>query len=413
MRRQNVFGRPKKKRYGKLIIIIIAVLVFQVSSVLYLSNIEYDTEATYESISIDPPGDAKVAWPIDGQSAIGTTSHGLLESKNENTSPVPIASITKLFTALAIVKKKPVKTSGEQNKIVFTSSDVWSYTDYLSQGGAVVPIAVGQEMTEYEALQAMLIPSANNMADTLAVWAFGSMDAYLEYVNKMVRNMGMVDTKIADASGFSPESVSTPKDLIKLGQAAASDPVISSIIRRPYTDLPNTGRIYNTNKLLGTNGIIGGKTGNTPEAGDCLLFIANHTSVNSGSQTIIGVVLGQQSSRPETFNRANSLLNSTKKGFVKTTLIKKGQSIGTYKTAWDREIDILANDSIKLNAWKDTPISPDIWIKDAVGSMPAGDKVGSLVVQSGDDTFETSLSIEEQIEKPSILWRLSNLLTYH
>ncbi len=164
----------------------------------------------------------QLPWPAYGQSAFGAVGYGVLATNNTET-PVPIASIAKTITALAILQKKPLQIIGQQTAptlplITLTDTDVQFYRDYLAKDGSVVPVTSGEQISEYQALQAILIPSANNIAETTARWAFGSIDEYVAYANQFVKTLGMSHTHVADASGFSPQTTSTAEDLVLLGQ---------------------------------------------------------------------------------------------------------------------------------------------------------------------------------------------------
>ena len=111
------------------------------------------------------------------------------------------------------------------------------YDNYASQDGSVVVVSEGEQISEYQALQAMLLPSANNMADTLAVWAYGSMDNYLAYANNLATSLSLKQTHLADASGFSAQTVSSASDLVELAQTAMNDPVLTQIVSQRQADI--------------------------------------------------------------------------------------------------------------------------------------------------------------------------------
>src|SRR5207245_1841316 len=125
--------------------------------------------------ALSPP---KITWPAYGQAGIGAAGYGLLSVAGAQTA-APIASVAKVMTALAVLSQKPLELNQQGPTITITEEDVASYENYVTQGGSVVRVDSGEQISEYQALQAMLIPSANNMAFTLSRWAFGSTDNYL------------------------------------------------------------------------------------------------------------------------------------------------------------------------------------------------------------------------------------------
>src|SRR5205807_949217 len=107
----------------------------------------------------------------------------------------------------------------------------------------------------------------------------------------MLKCMGFSRTVVADASGFSPDTVSTPSELVAIGIAALKNPVIAEIVAQSQAQIPGIpgGIIKNTNLLFGIDGVIGIKTGTTDEAGHCLLFAARYGAEDGQKVTIVGV----------------------------------------------------------------------------------------------------------------------------
>jgi D-alanyl-D-alanine carboxypeptidase (penicillin-binding protein 5/6) len=130
----------------------------------------------------------------------------------------------------------------------------------------------------------------------------------------MLKRMGVSRTVVADASGFSPDTASTPSDLLAIGIAALNNPVIAEIVAQPQAQMPDIGIITNTNQLLGEDGVIGIKTGTTDEAGYCLLFAARYVSKDGQERTIVGVIMGDTDAT-FLFSDSRKLLASVKQGF--------------------------------------------------------------------------------------------------
>src|SRR3990167_8572195 len=94
-------------------------------------------------------------WQTYGQGAIGAVGQGVFATSGEQ-KPVPIASITKIVTALAVLKEKPLKVGEKGPNITITDEDVAIYDEFYSQGGSVTPITKGSQISEYDGLQSML-----------------------------------------------------------------------------------------------------------------------------------------------------------------------------------------------------------------------------------------------------------------
>src|SRR6185312_11743267 len=160
------------------------------------------------------------------------------------------------------------------------------------QDESVVPIAAGEELTERQALQALLVPSANNIAEVLARWDAGSTDRFVGRMNATAQSLGMVQTHYTDPSGYDDATVSTAADQVRIVDRAMRLPVFASIVATPSATLPVAGTVHNTNRLLGQDGFVGVKTGSDDAAGGCFSFRAIRW-IDGKRTTITGVVLGQ------------------------------------------------------------------------------------------------------------------------
>ena len=136
-----------------------------------------------------------------------------------------------------------------------------------------------------------MMVSANNVSDTAAIWAFGSVDAYVTYANDMVRRYGLTQTTVSDASGFSPKTVSTPEDMAQLTALYMKHPVLRQIAQQEQANLPFAGVIRNYNSFANEGGLVGIKVGNTDEAGRCYIM-ANIRQTATGEELSVAVVLG-------------------------------------------------------------------------------------------------------------------------
>ncbi len=236
-----------------------------------------------------------IPWPGYGHSAYFVPKDGLFATSDTNAQTVPVASLAKVITALAILQKQPLKSGEQGPMITLKEQDIAIYTDYVRKNGTVIPIEVGEQISQYQALQAILMVSANNMSDSLVIQIFGSMEAYVVYANQMLKNLGLDNTIVADASGYSPKTFSTAENMAKLGYIYMQNPVLREIAYQPDATLPFTGKIKNYNAFMNEEGVVGIKVGDTDEAGKCFM-VANIRKSESGSEELsIAVVLGAES----------------------------------------------------------------------------------------------------------------------
>jgi D-alanyl-D-alanine carboxypeptidase (penicillin-binding protein 5/6) len=394
--------RNPKKRHGLKFMAFITALIVSAMAINYLRPLPHTTASV---VSITSEVEAmQLQWPA-ATSALGARGFGPL-AVNGSQIARPTASIAKIITALAVLEKEPLGKGQQGPPLIMTKADQQLFDTYYGIGGSVVKVVVGGSLSEYQALQAMLLPSANNMADTTAIWAFGSMEAYLQYANKMVERMGMHDTVVAvDASGMSPATKSTPRDLIRLGEFALSHPVIAEIVAQKSAVIPMHGPISSANSRLGFNNIIGIKTGLTDEAGGCFLFAAEHT-IEGQTVTVIGVIMGANN-LATALSQSEPLLNSALPYFQTKTVVEAGEVFASYATPWGDSADVVAKQDVRLLAWRGTTLTPRVTLNKINTTKTAGEVVGSATVNSGTNSASTPLLLTDAISGPTWQWRLT------
>ena len=211
---------------------------------------------------------AAIAVPLGSQSVLVVedgTGKVLLE-KNPDTV-VPIASLTKLMTAMVVLDSKPDMDA----PISIDKVDV----DMLKHSSSRVP--VGATIPRRDVLQLALMSSDNRAAASLARTYAGGPTAFAVALNAKLKMLGMTHTVIEEPTGLSPHNQSTASDLIKMATAAAQYPDIRRITTDPKDMITINGRkveYHNTNRLVGAKGWDIGlsKTGYTDEAGRCLIM---------------------------------------------------------------------------------------------------------------------------------------------
>jgi len=346
---------------------------------------------------------ASPVWPSYGRGAIGALGFDGILATHGDERALPIASITKVVTALVILEKKPLDVGDNGPDIVFTADDVAIYHNDLAQDASVVPVAAGLVLTERQAIEAILIPSASNYAQSLAIWAFGSVEAYLHFATTWLTAHGLTQTTVVDTSGLSPLDVSSTANLVELGKIALANPTVASIANMQQTALPGIGIFPNTNKLLGVDGVTGIKTGSTDEAGSCLLFAK---PLVTGSQTvmIVGVLLGQ-TTHPQLNDDIQKLLTSITENFHELTVVAEGETFGAYSTAWGQTATVIAAATSTVVVWSDTPISITARAR-PISLETANTEVGAAKVIIGTKTMAVPLKLAESTSDPGAWWRL-------
>ena len=232
-----------------------------------------------------------VSWPADGTSAADIRGIGVVDGPGA-TRPVPVASVAKVMTAFVVLQDHPLSGGGPGPDITVEPSEAAAYPSQARDGDSLVAVAAGEVISERQALEALLLPSADNMAWILARWDAGSQAAFTAKMNATARRLGMTGTSYTDASGLDSSTTSTAADQVRLGMAAMQVPALAAITAMPTAVVPVAGMVRNTNTLLGQDGITGLKTGSTQAAGGCLLAAA-WEAVNGHNTLVVAATFGQ------------------------------------------------------------------------------------------------------------------------
>jgi D-alanyl-D-alanine carboxypeptidase (penicillin-binding protein 5/6) len=229
-----------------------------------------------------------IGWPQQGQAALVLGNSRPAASPHEQ--PVAIASLAKVMTAYLILKRYPLSGAQDGFTIIVTAAQGQETADDAREAQSVVAVEPGEQLTERELLEALLIPSGNNIARMLAVQIAGSEAGFVAEMNAEARALGMEHTLYTDPSGFDPSTVSTAADQLRVFQQAVRFPVFLQIVSMPSVILPVAGTLTNYNPLIAEG--YAGKTGSDSAAKGCLAF-RTHVTIGGRRQTVVGVVLGQ------------------------------------------------------------------------------------------------------------------------
>jgi D-alanyl-D-alanine carboxypeptidase (penicillin-binding protein 5/6) len=402
--RRRVYRRRRIAVFGSLAIVIALVT----SGGVYAGNtLGAPIPAAVPTITDPAPVAAapqQLALPGFGAYAVGAVGFDGLLAAGNDASPMAIASITKVITALVVLEAHPIAAGEGGPEIGYTQADVDIYWDMVAQNGSVAPVEAGSTLTLRESLEAMLLPSGNNYAISIANWAFGSVDAFVERARGWLGEHGLANTQIADSSGLSLANVSTAADLVQLGEIALADPTVAEIVATPAVDVPELGTLKNGNKLLGTHGVDGIKTGTTDDAAN-LLFSAD-VPVGSSSVTVVGVLLGGETHA--VLNEAiAALLDSIAPGFHEVTPLEANQTLAEYATPWGETARARTADGASVVVWSDTPVDVEVRA-DPVTIAARGEQVGTAVVHAGAQEISVPLVLDAALEDPGTWWRLAN-----
>ena len=211
--------------------------------------------------------------------------------QKQATMPVPIASTTKIMTALV----------GIEN---FKQNSVLTVKDGGDIPGATVGLFSGEDLSFRSLLYGMLLSSGNDAAYTIAENFSGGVLGFVSQMNKKAKELNLENTHFDNPAGFdSPNHFSTAKDLATVTEEAIKDPTLSRVFATKETDIISLDKKYkhklhNLNKLLSSvRGVLGVKTGTTPQSKENLV-----TLVEREGHKVLIVVLGSEDRFTETTN---------------------------------------------------------------------------------------------------------------
>lgn len=244
-----------------------------------------------EPVLIHP--EAKLSLGATNVYAIDLVTARALYSKNPR-GKRPIASITKIVTAMVILQ------SHQFNETV-TVGDLPAYKPEDEKIG----LSSGQQFKLEALMKAMLIQSANDAADALAIYDSGSIKAFSDKMNLFTRLWGIEGTHFVSSNGLiDTDNYATADGLVKLGKLAITNSKIAAEVASSSVVITSLqGQAYSltsTNHLLQDGRFIGIKTGYTEAAGQSLLGLAK-----IGDHTVITAVLNS----PDRFGETTTLIN--------------------------------------------------------------------------------------------------------
>ncbi|MGW6462277.1 serine hydrolase [Streptomyces rubiginosohelvolus] len=367
-----------------VLLLLIVFAIVQVMRPLREPSLELTAKPTYTFEG----GGTELSWPGQGQSAVMVDGVGSLGSEGAQ-KPAPIASVAKVMTAYVILQGHPLKGDEEGEKITV---DQKAEDESKRPDESTAPLTKGQELTQRQLLQLLMIPSGNNAARLLARWDAGSEDKFIDKMNDAAKDLGMTGSTYTDPSGLEKTTVSTATDQLKLAQAVMRNDVFRKIVDMPEVEIEGIdGKIYNNNNLLLQPGVSGIKTGSSTPAGGNLLWSAN-TKVDGKVLWIYGAVMGQQAGTGRVYDSLElSLQNSLKlikdaqEAATSATVVKKGDVVGYVDNGFGGQAPVVATKNLKAVGWSGLEVELKVTDngKGIDQAAKAGTEVGSVTVGTG------------------------------
>jgi serine-type D-Ala-D-Ala carboxypeptidase (penicillin-binding protein 5/6) len=349
-------------------------------------------------------------WPGGGvQAAEDVEGVGFL-GQSGPTQPMAIGSVAKMMTALLVLKHHPLALYANGPTLTITAADTTAYLQDVATNQSVLPVTDGERLSERTLLEGLLVASANNVANLLAVWVDGSTSAFTAEMNSEAKSLGLTNTHFSDVSGLDPATVSTAADQTKLAEIAMKNPTFAMIVAMPQMAIPSGGISYNYNDLLGRDGIIGVKTGSTVVGGASFIWAAQRSGV-----TIYGGVLGQgattkQNQLQQALDDGAALINAAVGVIEPVTVFKTGQEVGQLVAPWSAAVPLVVSAPVHALGWGGLPIKSVLKTTLPSGGdtgVAAGTRVGTLTVTVGSQVISVPVVTKSALPAPSPQWRLT------
>ncbi|MFL5993517.1 MAG: D-alanyl-D-alanine carboxypeptidase [Streptomyces sp.] len=353
---------------------------------------------------------ATLPWPTQGQGWMDVTGIGTMGDFGKQT-PVAIGSVAKAMTAYIVLKDHPLK-SGEEGAKITVDALAEKEGGYNKQGESTLnTVKQGDVLTQKQAISAIMIPSANNIARLLARWDAGSEAAFIKKMNDTAKELGMKNTKYTDASGLKETTVSTAEDQVKLGNELVKIPALMEITKQPYWFDPSGQRWRNYNELVPYNGAIGIKTGTTSAAGGNLLFAATK-EVGGQTVTVVGAILGQHTAPIiDTVNAVSkTAMLAARDALTSTKILKKGDVVGYVDDGLGGHTPVVLTKDVTAIGWAGFKVKLSFTADDVPHTAKAGTKVGSLTVGDGKGgAVKVPVTLQKDLTEPGFTDKLTRV----
>ncbi len=368
-----------------------------------------DSTYTFGGGTLDLP------WPGQGQSAIEVDGVGSLGTDGKQT-PAPTASVAKIMTAYVILQEHPLKGNEDGEKITV---DQQAEDESKLPDESTARMTKGQQFTERQMLQMLMIPSGNNVARLLSRWD-SDAKSFVAKMNAAAKDLGMTNTTYTDPSGLQKTTVSTATDQIKLAKKVMKNDVFRSIVGMAKADIPGLpGTIYNNNDLLVKQvGVIGLKTGSSTPAGGNLVWAATKV-VDGKTQTIYGAVMNQNAGTGKLWDslqlaitNSQKLIDKVQQGLVTATVVKKGQVVGYVDDQLGGRTPVVATKNMTAIGWPG--LKTRLSMAEGTSAVPhtgkAGTVVGELRVGDGSsDAVRIPVALKSDLAEPGFGAKLTRV----
>ncbi|WP_353828386.1 serine hydrolase [Agromyces sp. SYSU T0242] len=356
------------------------------------------------------PASTAVALPADDASAVALLADDgslrpVASSADDETGP--IGGAAKLVTVLAVLDGLPLEPGEDGPKIRIGAEDFTDYLRYSEEGSRTLQVSPGDSWSERDVVRAVLTASSNNHADTLARWAFGSLDAYVARANAWLEEQGFTETRVADTTGLSGDNVGTAAELTRLAALVLANPELATMLEGESGSSTPTDdrRVPDVVAHLADDGIRAISRSYTDEA--LITFVwASDVTTADGRMTMVGAMTGVDDY--ETLDAAVlTAVEGMAAASTATEVIAQGAVYGQVRAAWGDRADLVASAGRSGDA-AGASVGDAVVDVEPFSTSPAGRSVGTVTVQVGEREVTSFLELDRAIADPGPLWRLTH-----
>lgn len=354
-----------------------------------------------------PAAEPTIAWPEAARAAAYAVV-GEPDARGAwgSDAPVPMASLAKLVTVLVVLEAHPLDDDERGPEIVLGRDDVNALGRAIAERAPIAVVHDGMVVTQRDLIEWSLVTSAGNASWSLAHWAFGSIDAFLEATAAWAERNGFTGMRVADPAGLDVASVATAAELAQVGLLAVEHPVVLASMQLPSVAVPGVGAAPNTNRIQGQGFIDGGKTGMLFVWGRNLLATAVRV-VDGRPERVVGVVLGTVTA--DAVNEGMlGLIDSLWDEFGEVEVLPAGTPVGEYRAPWGEVVTAATTTPLAVDAFTGLAPSAEVSLEAVRVDVPRG-TVGTAVAEAtSGERSETTVMTDGILDGPDLAWRIEH-----
>ena len=362
---------------------------------------QQEAPAETDPTVLAPPEIDAAAWAlVDGETGL------LLASENPDEG-LPIASMTKVMTALVALREVEAGEASLDDEVV-VSDDAESYVGLVYSN---VGLISGETVSLRDLLVAMLVPSGTDAAYALAEHlGDGSVEAFVARMNEEAQALGLEETRFASPAGLdTPDNFASARDMAEISREALAYPEFAEIVGQTTATISTNNReieIFNTNNLLNAyEPATGVKTGTSPESGPSL-----SASAESDGESYVAIVLDARSedgTPGDRFEDAQAILEHGFGRYEREALVARDEPYENLPLPYRRDetVELVATEDVFAPVDAASEVERRVTAPEPPPSARAGQNLGEVEVLVGGQSVGRSPLVAAKGYEEASLWQ--------